>query len=249
MIRVVFWLLLVAVSAQAAEKRSGYLDEAPATRAMQDDDSANPGFLWVQGGEAAWAAKAGTQQRSCAECHGAVAAMRGVAARYPAYDATLGRPLTVEQRINHCRQTHQGAPALAAESDELLGLAALIGLQSRGMKVQVATDGPARPFFAAGERFYTMRQGQLNLSCSQCHDGLAGHHLAGALVPQGHANGYPLYRLEWQAMGSLARRIRNCLFGVRAAPLDPTGEEFAALALYLAWRDEGLAVETPAVRP
>jgi len=107
MIRIVACLLLLGLPAHAAEKRSGYLDSSPATRAMQDDDTANPGFLWVQSGEADWAAKTGTQQRSCADCHGVVSAMRGVAARYPAYDDTLGRPLTVEQRINHCRETHQ----------------------------------------------------------------------------------------------------------------------------------------------
>ena len=32
----------------------------------------------------------------------------------------------------------------------------------------------------------------------------------------------PEYRLEWQAMGSLDRRIRNCMVGVRAEPFAAT---------------------------
>ena len=80
-------------------------------------------------------------------------------------------------------------------------------------------------------------------------DGLAGRHLGGSRIPQGHPNGYPLYRLEWQAVGSLNRRIRNCLTGVRAEPFPPDAPELTALALFLAWRADGLLVETPAVRP
>jgi sulfur-oxidizing protein SoxA len=175
--------------------------------------------------------------------------MRGVAARYPAYDPKLGRPVTLEQRINLSRTTDQGAAAFRSESDELLAISAFIGVQSRGMPMAVSPDGPARPFYEAGQRLFEMRMGQLNLSCANCHDTLAGHRLAGALIPQGHPNGYPLYRLEWQAMGSLYRRLRNCMTGVRAEPFAPDAPELVALELFLGVRASGLKVETPAVRP
>jgi len=175
--------------------------------------------------------------------------MHGVAARYPAFDARLARPITLMQRIEQCREDRQHTTPLSADSDGLLGLAAYVGLQSRGMPVHVAIDGPAQPFFEVGRTLFTLRQGQLNLSCSQCHDGLAGQSLGGSVIPQGQPNGYPEYRLEWQGMGSLDRRIRNCLVGVRAEPLPPDGPESTSLQLYLAWRANGLPVETPAVRP
>ena len=73
--------------------------------------------------------------------------------------------------------------------------------------------------------------------------------LGGSLIPPGHAAGYPTYRLEWQALGSLQRRIRNCNTGVRAEPWRPGGDEVRALEVFMAWRDQGLAVEAPAVRP
>src|SRR6478752_2005560 len=131
-------LLLMA----AGEKRSGYEDASPETRAMQDDDASNPGFLWVQQGETLWHEPIGSASRSCADCHGdAPATMRGVAARYPLFDARLGRPVTLMQRIEQCRVERQGAAALAPENDALLGLAAYIGVQSRALPVQVATNG------------------------------------------------------------------------------------------------------------
>jgi sulfur-oxidizing protein SoxA len=68
-------------------------------------------------------------------------------------------------------------------------------------------------------------------------------------MPQGHPNGYPLYRLEWQSLGSLQRRLRNCLIGMRAEPYAYGAGEYVDLELFLMWRARGMAVETPAVRP
>lgn len=242
-------LLLAALPAAAQERRSGYDDAGPQVRAMQDDDMANPAFLWVQQGEALWARRVGEAGKSCADCHGAVSEMRGVAARYPEFDAARGRVVTLEQRVNLCRTDFQGAPALAPESDALLGITALVGLQSRGMPVAVEVSGAAAGAVARGEAFFRLRQGQLNLSCAQCHDQLAGQSLAGSRIPQGHPNGYPIYRLEWQGMGSLHRRLRACLVGVRAEPLGRDDALLRDLELYLAARAAGLKVETPGVRP
>jgi sulfur-oxidizing protein SoxA len=202
--------------------------------------------LWVQQGETLWAERAGSAGRSCADCH---ASMRGVATRYPVFDARLGRPVTLAQRIQQCRVERQGAAPLPPESDALLGLTAYVGLQSRGMPMQVSVDGPARPHYEAGKTLFETRQGQFNLSCAQCHDDLAGQRLAGSVIPQGHPNGYPEYRLEWQGMGSLERRIRNCMVGVRAEPFAHDALDLVELELYLGARANGLAVETPAVRP
>ena len=225
-----------------AGQHSGYEDASPAVRAMQDDDTANPGMLWVQQGEALWG-------QGCASCHGVVGGMRGVAARYPAFDARLGRPITLAGRVNQCRTERMGAAAWGLESDEMLGVTALVGLQSRGMPVALDGEGVGRPSLERGRALFSTRMGQLNLSCAQCHDGLAGSRLGGSRIPQGQSNGYPEYRLEWQSMGSLDRRLKNCMTGVRAEPFAPDSEEMAALQYFLAWRGNGLKVETPGVRP
>jgi sulfur-oxidizing protein SoxA len=90
--------------------------------------------------------------------------------------------------------------------------------------------------------------GQLDLSCADCHDARWGGRLGGSTIPQGHANGYPLYRLEWQALGSLQRRLRNCMNGVRAEPWPADAPEWIELEAFLQARGEGLPVEAPAVR-
>ena len=214
---------------------------------MQDDEVTNPGMLWVLDGESLWNRKAG--ERSCADCHGdASGSMKGVATRYPAVDAK-GRLLNLEQRINECRVERQKAPALAFESRDLLALSAYVARQSRGLPIDIQLDEKTKKPLEAGRATFHRRQGQLNLSCAQCHDERSGNKLVGNAIPQAHPTGYPIYRLEWQGMGSLQRRLRNCYIGVRAEPYAYGSPEFVELELYLMWRARGMKLESPGVRP
>ena len=254
--RVLPWCLVLALAASAraeiplAERRSGYQDMGHATRAMQDDDAVNPATLWVLEGESLWRRKAGAAARACADCHGAAQeSMRGVAARHPAFDASAGAPLNLEQRINRCRVERQQAKPLAYESRELLALSTFVARHSRGLPIEIESSERTRPFLEAGRATFRRRQGQLNLACAQCHDERAGRRLAGVAIPQGHPTGYPIYRLQWQTMGSLHRRLRNCMAGIRAEPYALGSQEFVALEMYLMWRARGMPLETPGVRP
>jgi sulfur-oxidizing protein SoxA len=249
--------LLLSLSASAfageipqAERRSGYDFMGRETRLMQDDDTTNPGMLWVLEGETLWKTKPGASGRACADCHGdARQSMKGVAARHPSFDRARKRPISLEQRINACRINRQQAPFLPYESRELLALTAYVARQSRGLSIQIAIDERVRPFLEAGRATWERRQGQLNLACSQCHDDHWGRRLAGNVIPQAHPTGYPLYRLEWQGLGSLERRLRNCLIGMRAEPYGFGSPELVDLELFLMWRARGMTLETPAVRP
>ena len=231
-----------------SDLRSGREFVSPETQAQQDDLTVNPGMLWVEQGEKLWREAAGPAGRSCASCHGEPTSMKGVAARYPLYDAKLGRLLNLEGRIQHCRAERQQADPLPYESQPLLALTALVAHESRGLPMSVRVDGPARAAFENGRALYYERQGQLDLSCAQCHEDNWGKRLRAERISQGHANGFPIYRLEWQTLGSLHRRLRACYQGVRAEPPTSGAPELLALELYLAWRAQGLPIETPAVR-
>ncbi len=233
-----------------SERKSGYDFMSRETRAMQDDDTTNPGMLWVLDGEALWNRKAGEANKSCADCHGdAPTSMKGVAARYPVFDAALGRLVNLEGRINICRTTQQKATPLPIEGKDLLALEAYVARQSRGMPVDVKVDEHTKPLIEAGREVYERRQGQLNLSCANCHDDNWGQKLAGAPIPQAHPTGYPQYRLEWQTLGSLQRRLRNCLVGMRTVFYPVGAAAYLNLELYLMWRARGMPIEAPAVRP
>ena len=240
----------VALLAAADQRQSGAQFMGASTQAMQRDDTQNPGMLWVGDGEALWQAKAGEGSKSCASCHGdAKTSMRGVAARFPAFDTHSKLPINLGQRINQCRTGKQQLPAWRAESGEVLAMESYVALQSRGMPVAPPRDARLKQSTERGRQLFNQRIGQLNLSCAQCHDANWGQRLAGSTIPQGHASAYPIYRLEWQEMGSLQRRLRNCMSGVRAQ-VPPYGAlELVELELYLAARARGMAMESPGVRP
>ncbi len=258
----IFLFVLACMSTQAAQaaqtangqnaadaRRSGLSFMLPATQALQNDDSQNPAMLWRQEGQQLWQRREGGLTKSCADCHGQPVTMRGVARRFPAFDTELGRPVNFGQRINLCRERRQMSAPLALESNELLALEVLLALQSRGMPITPPSDARLTAFRERGQQRFMQRIGQLNLSCAQCHDTNAGRHLASSVIPQGHATGYPIYRLEWQGVGSLQRRLRNCMAGVRAELPAYGAIELTELELYLASRAAGMLLEAPAVRP
>ncbi len=192
---------------------------SPATRAMQDDDTSNPATLSVLDGEALWKRKVGDAGKACADCHGdAEASMRGVRrAIRLSVPRRAGRSTSSSASISAAPRSRKQRRSRTRAAD-LLALTAYVGRQSRGMPIDVANDEKTKPFIESGRRIFSSREGQLNLSCQNCHDDNWGQKLAGVPLVQGHPTGYPVYRLEWQSLGSLQRRLRNCMIGMRAEP-------------------------------
>jgi sulfur-oxidizing protein SoxA len=107
-------------------------------------------------------------------------------------------------------------------------------MRSRSRRDRPSAPRPGRDFQSA--------------ETQRLHDENWGKRLRGDVISQGQSHGWPAYRLEWQTMGSLHRRLRACSLGVRAEVLDYGAREYLALELYLAWRGEGLPMESPGVR-
>lgn len=221
----------------------------PSTQALQKDDSQNPAMLWVKDGQSQWSKPDGVAKKSCADCHGELARMRGVAARYPQYVSVQQLVLNLGQRINQCRSMQQQAKPWSPEDASLLGLEAAVAMESRGLPLAPPAQPPLIVAQKRGEQLFNQRIGQTDLSCRDCHETLAGKRLGGNTIPQGHPTGYPIYRLEWQGVGSLQRRLRNCMTAVRAEPWPYAASELVDLEAYLMKRAAGMVIESPGVRP
>lgn len=107
---------------------------------------------------------------------------------------------------------------------------------------------PLNPTFIAGLDADALALPGRTGCCGQCHDDNAGRRLRGDVISSGVGTGYPAYRLEWNTLGSLHRRLRACSLGVRATQFDYGSREYHALELYLAVRARGLPVESPGLR-
>lgn len=247
-VAVLIGLLLATAPAAADQIKPGSAFLSPEMRRQQSDEARNPGFLWVEQGEELFNRRSG-ETPPCLSCHADPRqSLKGAATRYPQIDAASGRLINLEGRIEQCRTQRQKQPGFDYESPELLGLTAYVASLSRGLPMAVVTGGAAQPYLEEGRAFYERRQGQLNLSCRQCHDDLVGEKLRGDTISHGIGTGYPAYRLEWNGVGSLHRRLRACSLGVRATQFDYGSPEYLALELFLAARAKDLPIEAPGLR-
>ena len=227
---------------------SGRKWASPSTRAMQDDEFANPAGPWLEIGAANWDKIDGGAGKSCMSCHKDASSLKGVATRYPAIDKDTNKLMAVEARINNCRVKNMQAKPWKWEGNEMLGMTIFVKSQSLGMPINVKVDGPYKKYFDQGKDFYYARRGQLDMACAHCHEVNFGNQIRAEVLSQGHSNGFPTYRLKWQKPGSLHRRFKGCNEQVRSKAFKRGSPEYTALELYLAWRGQGLPVETPAVR-
>ena len=225
---------------------SGWRFRSPETQTLEMDDFDNPAFVFVDQGLDLWDKVDGSEGKACASCHENVEDFAGLRTTLPRVEN--GELVSMENLINECRTERMGAEPWKWSGGQMTAMTAVIGLQSRGMPMNVAIDGEAAPFWEQGKELYYTRVGQLDMSCSNCHEDNYGVMIRADHLSQGQINGFPTYRLKNAKLNSIHGRFKGCMKNIRAVPYKEGGPEFKALELYLASRGEGLSVETPSVR-
>ena len=227
---------------------SGWHFRTDETQALQIDDFDNPAMIFVDKAADLFVTVDGGADKSCASCHENVVSFKGLQASMPKVDSDSGELVVMEDLINECRTDRMEADAWKWSGGDMQAMVALIGLQSRGMPMNVAIDGAAASFWEQGKEMYFTRYGQLELSCSNCHVDNWGNMIRADHLSQGMINGFPTYRLKQAKLISRHNRFRGCIRDTRAETFAEGSDEFRALELYVASRGNGLSVETPAVR-
>ena len=225
---------------------SGWRFRSNETQALETDDFDNPAFVFVDQGIDLFDKVDGTEGKAGSSCHENVEDFAGLRTQLPRVQD--GELVAMEDLVNDCRTERMGAEPWKWSGGQMTAVTALIGLQSRGLPMDVAIDGDAAPFWEAGKELYYTRVGQLDMSCSNCHEDNYGVMIRADHLSQGQINGFPTYRLKNAKLNSIHGRFKGCMKNIRATPFAEGGDEFKALELYLASRGQGLSVETPSVR-
>ncbi|MEL7167489.1 MAG: sulfur oxidation c-type cytochrome SoxA [Pseudomonadota bacterium] len=226
---------------------SGWRFRSLETQALETDDFDNPAMVFVDQAIDLWDKVDGAANKACSSCHeGGVEEFAGLRASMP--QVRDGALVTMEDLVNDCRTDRMEAEPWKWSSGQMTAMTALIGLQSRGMPVDVKIDGDAAPFWEQGKELYYTAVGQLQMSCSNCHEDNYGVMIRADHLSQGQINGFPTYRLKNAKLNSSHGRFKGCMKNIRATPYAEGGPEFKSLELYLASRGQGLSVETPSVR-
>lgn len=214
---------------------------------LQNDASRNPITLWQERGQSLW-------QGQCKSCHGEMATLKRSAATFPRLGADGNSLVNLEDQIIRC-QSRQQATSNTLESDEVLSLSAALHQAAKNALIAVAAPAstPAastqwQTRLKSGETLYQTRIGKMNLACMHCHDQKVGAQMRADTISQGHPTGFPIYRMSWQGMGTIDRRLRACYSGVQAN-IPPVGNaDLRDLELYLKVRANGMPLDGPAIR-
>jgi sulfur-oxidizing protein SoxA len=243
-------LLAMPTAALSGEAKSGYEYVKPESRAIQDDDFANPGLIVVEQGGLLFNEKLPGAAKSCAECHGLHATTLDTKhiAGYPRYDEPTGEIVSLQKQISRCLTANSAGPELPADHADLIALETFVRHRAIGEAVSVQTDGAMTALLQKGEELFKTRYGLIDMACYHCHDLYPGQMIRGQKISQGQGNGFPSYRLDTGEVTSLSQRIQQCMTLMRAEPFDADSEEINLMLAYIMSRSNGLRIETPAVR-
>ena len=242
-------LTLTAQTASSSSLQSGNAFLSADLLAMQNDATRNPAQLWLEQGRRLWgnAPKTGI----CFECHGQAQSMKGVATQFPKWSRTQQQLINLEDQILICTQ-RSSKPMKGLENPDVLALSALLHDVSQGMPFRMsAAQGDEVPWQDAlnkGAEHFTTRAGRMNLACTHCHELNIGKQMRADVISPAHPTGFPIFKMSWQSMGSIDRRLRACYSGVQAEVPAPGSQALRQLELFLKVRAQGLPIDGPSLR-
>lgn len=221
----------------------------PGLLKMQADVANSPVTMWLDRGKALW--NDSSSGPSCQSCHGPVESLNKAAPSFPRLGPDGTTLINLDDQIAVCR-SRTGRTAIRAEDDEGLALSALLHETARGQTI--AIQAPAEQLAAwqthltRGTQLFSTRLGRINLACVHCHEHNVGKQMRADVISPANPTGFPIFRMSWQRLGSIERRLRACYSGVQAelpAPGDPVLRE---LELYLKVRANGMPLDGPSIR-
>ena len=120
-----------------------------------------------------------------------------------------------------------------------------------GKKVNIKIDSKdAAAAYERGKEYYYSQRGYLKLSCAECHVQGAGQRVRNEYMSPllGHTTHFPVYRLEWQDLGTLEKRFEGCIKDQGQNPPKTSSKEMKELIYFSAYMSNGMPVDGPDVR-
>ena len=242
-------LMSVANERPGVQSQSGNAFLSPSMQAMQNDTMANPISLWLDKGKTLW--NGNDRPSSCAQCHGAIETHKTLANQFPKWSSKYKKLINLEDQILECSQ-RTSKPYQNLEDANVLALSALLHQQSQFQPILLRPQNEHKEEWQkelnAGAQLFIQRIGRMNLACTHCHDQNVGKKMQADIISPGHPTGFPIFKMNWQSMGSIDRRIRACYSGVQAEIPQAGSQDLRQLELFLKLRAEGMTLDGPSMR-
>jgi sulfur-oxidizing protein SoxA len=174
------------------------------------------------------------------------------AVAYPMFDEDRKQVVTLTQAINEC-VTAAGQKKLNEKKGPMADIQAYFAYQAKDAEKTVdikIESADAAAAYERGKEFYYTQRGYLKLSCANCHVQGAGKRVRNESLSQllGHTTHFPVYRLKWQGLGTLERRMGGCVKDQGQNPPKPTSQEMKELLYFMAYMSNEMPIDGPDIR-
>ncbi|WP_292660527.1 sulfur oxidation c-type cytochrome SoxA [Nitratifractor sp.] len=175
-----------------------------------------------------------------------------IAGEYPKFDDKKHKVVTLSVAINDCLKAHK-QKTWKLTKGKMADLEAYFAAKSKeaGKKVDIKIQSKAAAAaYERGKKNYYSQRGYLKLSCATCHVQGAGNRVRREVLSPllGHTTHFPVYRLKWQGLGTLERRIKGCEKNQGEKPHKPGSAWMSDMLYFMAYMSNGLPVDGPDIR-
>lgn len=237
-------------------------------REMISDPFSNPGFLFVDRGEALWKLARGEKKVSLETCDLGMGPgkLEGAFAKLPRHFADADQVMDLEQRLLWCMEKIQGLdtkdivkrkfgrPGVTSDMQDLV---AFIANKSNGMKIEAQVSHPKeKDMLALGEALFNRRAGQWDFSCATCHEA-EGQRIRLQGLPvlskpgkaaQATMATWPTYRVSQSQVRTMQHRLWDCYWQMRHPDAAYASEGITALTVYLTKNANGGEIQVPSIK-
>ena len=121
--------------------------------------------------------------------------------------------------------------------------------EDKKIDIKIPNEAAAKAYERGKKYFYSQR-GYLKLSCANCHVQGAGKRVRREYLSPllGHVTHFPVYRLKWQGLGTLERRLSGCIKDTGQQPPKPTSKEMKELIYFMSYMSNGMTIDGPDLR-
>jgi sulfur-oxidizing protein SoxA len=174
-----------------------------------------------------------------------------IAGDYPKFVKGKG-VITLTGAINSCLKDN-GEKTWKQTKGKMADLEAYFAFTSKekGKKVNIIIDSKeAAEAYERGKKEYYSQRGYLKLSCASCHVQGAGQRVRNEYMSPllGQTTHFPVYRLKWEGLGTLERRLKGCNKDQGENPHKPGSKWLNELSYFMAYMSNGMPVDGPDIR-
>ncbi len=171
---------------------------------------------------------------------------------YPLFDEKAGKVITLSVAINNCLKANGEKPWKLTKG-KMAKFEAFIANETKeaGKKVNIKIDSQAAAdAYERGKKEYYTQRGYLKLSCATCHVQGTGQRVRAEYMSPllGHTTHFPVFRLKWNGLGTLERRIKGCNKDEGENPHKPGSKWMSEVLYFMGYMSNGMAIDGPDIR-